>query len=394
MIARYTVHLKQPIRMRDHWPIDVLGARLTLVGDGDMVSGLLFTFTGQPTSLAPTMTDPEKPGQPPTISVSDPLHTLLRQQVRNGFSFMQALFPVQVAFDRTDAEYEGETPEETDAIAISRFTYGEADDRPLALTYDYFTRAMMAAEKPYDERYRLFATLTGYAREASKEARYIDAFRYYFLILDAFFSNGQFKKAGLEKAFKGHAVLMDAINSAKADFREDRTRPATPTGTFLRGSPTRDEIADHLIERRGHYFHSNRRKPGAWSPEKQDEARDLSWLCSMICFYLSEEYSAPMFAEELGARHFAEATKSGAIIVLRIDYTYVDDDGDGKPKQARTNINMPGTRVTRKMATEITQNFVQNFIESQPASSLMHAICREEKSGQSIFEIRYSQELP
>ena len=170
MIARYTVHLKQPIRMRDHWPIDVLGARLTLVGDGDMVSGLLFTFTGQPTSLAPTMTDPEKPGQPPTISVSDPLHTLLRQQVRNGFSFMQALFPVQVAFDRTDAEYEGETPEETDAIAISRFTYGEADDRPLALTYDYFTRAMMAAEKPYDERYRLFATLTGYAREASKEA--------------------------------------------------------------------------------------------------------------------------------------------------------------------------------------------------------------------------------
>jgi hypothetical protein len=101
-----------------------------------------------------------------------------------------------------------------------------------------------------------------------------------------------------------------------------------------------------------------------------------------------------MFAEELGARHFAEATKSGAIIVLRIDYTYVDDDGDGKPKQARTNINMPGTRVTRKMATEITQNFVQNFIESQPASSLMHAICREEKSGQSIFEIRYSQELP
>lgn len=171
MIARYTVHLKQPIRMLDHWPIDVLGARMTLVSDGDMVSALKFTFTGQPTTLAPALADPDKPGQPPKITVNDPLQTMLRQQVRNGFSFMQALFPVQVAFDRTDAEYEGETLEENDAIAISHFSYGEADDRPLVLTYDYFTRAMMAAEKPYDERYRLFATLTSYAREASKEAR-------------------------------------------------------------------------------------------------------------------------------------------------------------------------------------------------------------------------------
>lgn len=393
MIARYTIQLKQPIRMLDHWPISVLGARMTIISDGDMVSGFQFTFGGQPTSLAPTFADPDKPGQPPTITVNDPLHSLLRQQVRNGFSFIQALFHVQVAFDRTEAEYEGETPDETDAIAVNRFTYGEADERPLALTYDYFTRAMMAAEKPYDERYRLFATLTEHAREASKEGRFIDAFRYYFLLLDALFSDGQFKKVALEKAFKSYPNLMAAIKSATVDFREDRTRPATPTGILMRSAPTPETIAEHLIERRGHYFHSNRRKPGAWSPDKQDEARDLSWLCSMICFYLSEEYSAPMFADELGPRHFEEAKKSGAIIVLNIDYTYIDDDG-GEPKRGRTNINMPGTKVTRKMATEITQNFVQNFIESLPASSLMHAICREAKTGDAIFEIKYSTKLP
>jgi hypothetical protein len=366
---------------------------MTLVSDGDLVNALTFTFTGQPTSLAPTLTDPTKRGKVPTITVNDPLHAVLRQQVRNGFSFIQAMFHVQVAFDRTEAEYEGETPEEKDAIAISHFTYGEADERPLALTYDFFTRAMMAAELPYDERYRLFATLTGHAREASKDGRFIDAFRYYFLLLDALFSEGQFKKAGLEKAFKGNAVLMDAIKSATADFREDRTRPATPTGTFMRCRPMPEEIAEHLIERRGHYFHSNRLKPGAWSPDKQDEARDLSWLCSMICFYLSEEFSAPMFADELGPRHFEEAKKAGAIIVLTIDYTYVDDDGS-EPKKGRTNINLPGTMVTRKTATEMTQNFVQNFIESQPASSLIHAICRESKTGKPIFEITYSTELP
>ncbi|MFD2428790.1 hypothetical protein ACFSUK_12875 [Sphingobium scionense] len=57
--------------MLDHWPIDVLGARMTLVADGDMVSALKFTFTGQPTTLAPALTDPGKPGQPPKITIND-----------------------------------------------------------------------------------------------------------------------------------------------------------------------------------------------------------------------------------------------------------------------------------------------------------------------------------
>lgn len=302
MIARYTIRLKDPIRMLDHWPIDVLGGRMELIGDAETVSALVFTFTGQPTSLAPTITDDDESSDPPTITVNDPLHSLLRQQARNGFSFIQAMFHVRVAFDQTEAEYEGETPDEEASIGVSRFTYGDPDDRKLSLTYDYFTRAMMAAEKPLDETFRLFATLNGYAREASKENRHIDAFRYYFLLLDALFGDGQFKKAGLENAFKASPRLLDAIKAAASDFREDRGRPATPTGLFLREKRSPESIAEHLIERRGHYFHSNRKKPAAWSPERQDEARDLSWLCAMTCFYLSDEYSAPMFADELAPR--------------------------------------------------------------------------------------------
>lgn len=366
---------------------------MELIGDAETVSALLFTFTDQPTSLAPTITDHDGSSDPPTITVNDPLHSRLRQQVRNGFSFIQAMFHVRVAFDQTEAEYEAQTPDEEASIGISRFTYGNSDNCKLSLTYDYLTRAMMAADKPLDETFGLFATLNNFAREASNESRYIDAFRYYFLLLDTLFGDGQFKKVGLEKAFKASPRLIDAIRAAASDFREDRSRPSTPTGVFLREKRSPESIAEHLIERRGHYFHSNRKKPAAWSPERQDEARDLSWLCAMTCFYLSDEYSAPMFADELAPRHFDEAAKSGAIIMLIIDYTYIDDDGS-PARKGRTNINIPGTKVTRKTATSVTQDFVKHFIETMPASSLMHVLCRQADTGKPIFEIKYAQELP
>lgn len=44
MIARYAVHLKQPIRILDHWPINVLGARMTLEADGDMLPAVHVTI--------------------------------------------------------------------------------------------------------------------------------------------------------------------------------------------------------------------------------------------------------------------------------------------------------------------------------------------------------------
>lgn len=379
--------------MLDHWPIDVLGARMTLVSEGDLVSAVKFTFQGQPVSIAPTFSHPSGVGQAPLITMNDPLLVQLRQQVRNGFSFIQALFPIQVEFDRTDAQYEGETPEEIDQIAIRHFTYNEAYKRPLSLTYDFFTRAMMAAELPHDERYRIFASLNSFAREASNDRRYIDAFRYYFLILDAFFSNGQFKKIELIKAFKSHTVLMQAIEDARIAFREDRTRSPTQTGIFMRGTPTSEEIVKHIVERRGHYFHSNRRKSDAWSPDRQDEARDLSWLCSLICFNISGEFSEPIFAESFEQRHYDEAQKSGAIIVLKIDFTFMQDD-DETPKQGRMNFTMPGTKPTRKLATEMTRNFVSQFIESHPTGSLMHVICHDGETNKPIFEIKFPKDLP
>jgi len=370
-----------------------MGASMDVVEEGDLVTALVFTFSGQPTSLAPSFVDDESGLGPPTLTVNDTLHTVLRERVLNGLSFLQALFQIEVDLQRTDAKYEAETPVEKDKINITAFSYGEPKEQHLHLSYDYFTRAMMAGEQPIDDTYRLFATLASAAREAAFQDRYIDSFRYSFLLLDALFGQGQFKKAGLTKAFKSDPELMAAITNAVTDYREDKARAATPTGIILRDKPSAEIIAEHLIERRGHYFHSNLSKPHAWKPDKQDEARDLAWLCIGINHELAAKYSAPMFEESLGQRHFDSAKKSGAILVLNVNYTFQNNDEE-TPRKGLTNINIPGTKVTRAMATDVAKNFINDFTERLPAGGLIHAVCVVADTGQPVFEFRLPKNLP
>jgi hypothetical protein len=294
---------------------------------------------------------------------------------------------------RSEAEYIGETDAERDQIAIHRFSYGTCADEPLTLTYDFVTRAMMAAEQPLSNEHRLFAALHSASREATKQARYIDSFRYSFLLLDALFGQGQFKKAGLEKAFEASTVLMTAIKTAVAEYLEDKGRRPTDTGLFLRSSPSPQQVSKYLIERRGHYFHGNQLKPAAWQPHEQGEARDLAHLCIAISFELNGRFSEPIFAEGNGPRHFSEAKASGAIMTMIVDYTF-RHEGEKQDQQDRLTINMPGTKVTRWMATEAAKQFLVKFTEEYPERSLMHVLGSNAVNGDSIFEIKLPPALP
>jgi hypothetical protein len=393
MIARYTIHLKHAIRVVDHWPIDVFGGRMRMIAQGETVTALEFTFAGQPVTIAPTVSPIATGPATQSITINDPVHAALVDKVANGISLLGALFALELDCQRSEAEYIAETDAERDQIAIHSFSYGTRADEPLNLTYDFVTRAMMAAEQPLSNDHRLFAALHSASREATKQARYIDSFRYSFLLLDALFSHGQFKKAALEKAFEASTVLMTAIKTAVAKYREDNGRRPTGTGIFLRSSPSPQQVSKYLIERRGHYFHGNQLKPAAWQPHKQEEARDLAHLCIGICFELSGRFSEPIFAEENSRRHFSEAKASGAIMTMIVDYTF-RHEGKEQDQKDRLSINMPGTKVTRLMATEAAKQFLIIFTEEHPERSLMHVLGRNAVNGESIFEIKLPPALP
>lgn len=363
---------------------------MTLIAEGEMVTALEFSFTGQPTSLAPTLSPPGP--ETPSLNINDTLHTALIEKVANGASLLGAQFAVELDLQRSEASYIAETDAEKSEIAVSRFAYDEKSNQPISLPYDMVTRAMMAAEQPLIGDHRLFAALHAAARQAIEQGRYIDSFRYSFLVFDALFSQGQFKKRELEKAFRSSVSFMNAIRGALAEYSGMMGRKQSVTSAIVQAKPTPEEFSDHLIERRGHYFHSNQQKSSAWQPHQQDEACDLAFLSVAIALQLSSTFAEPMFEEGLTLRHFDEARSSGAIVVLRIEYTFVDDGGKDKPQGAILNYNAPGTKVTRALATGIMKSFMNDFTAKHVGESLISARCTN--NGAVIFEIAFRKDLP
>jgi hypothetical protein len=96
MIARYTIHLKHAIRVVDHWPIDVLGGRMRMIADGEIVTALEFTFAGQPVTIAPTLSPIATGHAAHSISINDPVHAALVDKVANGISLLGALFALEL----------------------------------------------------------------------------------------------------------------------------------------------------------------------------------------------------------------------------------------------------------------------------------------------------------
>ena len=80
-------------------------------------------------------------------------------------------------------------------------------------------------------------------------------------------------------------------------------------------------------------------------------------------------------------------------MTMIVDYTF-RHEGKEQDQKDRLSINMPGTKVTRLMATEAAKQFLIIFTEEHPERSLMHVLGRNAVYGVSIFEIKLPPALP
>src|SRR5690606_4491986 len=125
----------------------------------------------------------------------------------------------------------------------------------LPLSFDMFTRAIMAAEK-YDGP-RFEATLVGSARKALETQGFINSFRYSFLLIESLYGKGQFKKEGLQAALKTDQEFRDIVEFAIKDMIPAKDDHSSDTAKLFATKPTADDLINHLIEKRGFYFHGN-----------------------------------------------------------------------------------------------------------------------------------------
>ena len=385
MRIRYVIRLKEPILLEDHWPVPVMSGQLRVISEGQKATALEIVFTGQPSTYAPKIERDPSAKIATTITGHDRLLPFVRMQLEAAIAYLQCFFDVELLTGEIETEYTAETDAEKDQIKVSRMSFGKAD-RQLALSFDYLTRAIMAAEKGGGPSFE--ATLIGAARKAVKQEKFIDSFRYSFLLIESLYGEGKFKSAQLKEALKGNSDFTGLVAAALKERIRLKKPRSSDTEKLLTSSPNTDHVIDHLVDKRGFYFHGNIKRKGAWKPQDQAEAEALCMLTLEIAMLISHAAAAPMFEDELSKRHYENAESSGAIMTLKVDFTFRRREEPIDRTQSVT-INMPGTIVTPKMAQNAAQQSLTMFEHNEPVAGLKSVSCTVNITGQRVFDIEF-----
>ena len=389
MKVRYLFPLGRPIKLPDHWPIPMLNGTARMVEDEDgLVIAVEFEKSGCPIDLAFRFDETPDAAIKGTISGSDYLVTEVRDHLDRAFSYLQCYFSTEFELNRISITHEAETDEEAERIVIHSFDTGKQDERPLPITYDFITRAIMAAENADAPQHE--ASLAHLARENLASERYIDSFRYSFLLVEDMYGNGQSQKWELVDALESHPRLVEIIEHEVATWQRTKNAQPSSTDDLMSNNPSTREVITHLVERRGHYFHANKRKPKAWSAKNQKEAESLAWFAVGIAQTIGHDAAEPMFAPEFVQRHFDEAGQMGAHVTMKIEYLYRIPEQDFIRKRELV-AKLPGTKITTQMAMQMLRNALEHFEQNEPVGTI-HSIDARAEDGSEVFTVRFQTE--
>jgi hypothetical protein len=386
MRIRYTIPIKRELIISDHWDIPIQGGTCRVVEENGRATALEIVFTDQPLNFAPHIDQLTEGPVKITITGRDQQVAFVKRQLDEAMAFLHCFHDIDLKTDEIQANYEGETPEEEEQIAVKAMSMGK--HKPLlSLTFDMLTRAIMAAEKADGPKFE--ATLASTARKALSEQQFINSFRYSFLLIESLYGEGQFKSAGLKSTLKSNPKFVEVVDAALKDTIKSKPEHTSDTSTLLSGTLTADDVIDHLVDKRGFYFHGNVKRRDAWKPDEQGAAEALALLAISIAQLIAQQAAAPMFEANYANRHFEDAKKVGAEIVFQIKFKFREPEEKFQREHQMNFFRVPGTKVTPRMALKVAQHFFENFEHNLPVAALESAACTVQDSGEKVFDIQF-----
>lgn len=386
MRARYIIPFTRRIIIPDHWGIPIQGGICRVIEKEGVASALEVTFCGQPIALAPKFKE-EKGHEIELALVNEDRNvSFIRVQLTDAMAFLSCYFDIGLNWDEVEAFYEAESPEEEGAIEVKSFKSSKhIPDLPIP--FDLLAKAILCAESERGPNFE--ATLVATARDALGEQRYIDSFRYSFLLIESIYGGGKFKKDALKAALRGDEKFTRAVHQAMVGLKGFERLPIRNVASFLEGSGGVGGLIDHLVEQRGIYFHGNIRRKDAWRPDRQQDAHVLAIFSLLVAQEISQAAASPMYAREIVVRYLDIAKKAGATLVYKVKFNYRNAE-ENFVRSGEVEIKMPGTKPTPAAVIQVTKNFIRFFEENVPMGSLQSAECVIVGTGKNIFEMKFS----
>ena len=225
-------------------------------------------------------------------------------------------YVTDIDFEPTEVivHYNEETEEEKQQIIAYEMVI-ELDERrqgkPVLEHEVLATAAFASCDSQKHPSYYL-SELKKMSRRSMRERRYIDSFRYGFLIVEALYGKGQFRNKKLSNALKKEDIFMNILNRARYEVRHTIEKAKDDTEKIIWSDYPTEDLVDHIVKKRGYYFHAKKKMihDEDWTDkEGQALCNLLNIATDMICYELTRE----IYDDEMWKLYEQHARKAGMV---------------------------------------------------------------------------------
>ncbi|WFP75178.1 hypothetical protein [Mesorhizobium sp. WSM4906] len=377
--------LNKPITLPDSWPLEGHDVILEFECEDGEADAILVTFKDQPVNLSPAITQTPLAREKANIEIRGDYETKAAEIVRRLSDYIGLYQSLDVRLDDVEISYIGKTAQEREQIHVTKFNISKTQPRR-RFAFSMLAQSFFAGEGGDDPSF--VSHMAQLAREALITHKYIDAFRYAFLLCEALYGNGKFKTVQLVQALRENVQFHSIVENTISDFKTNPIHKGSDVQLLIIKYPTAAEMIEHLVAQRGFYFHGNLSRKDAWHPDHQQGAKGIAEVAVYgLVGGIAHSFSDQMFTPEIASRYFKNAQKQGAIMAIKVEIRFRDQAGFDR--QHILKLNTPGTRATNSMALDVHAEFLNWAKVELNDSILISAIATDEKTGKELFRSQY-----
>jgi len=294
MKCRYIFRIRGQIKVTELRPIYVHGSTFEFLQEGGLLSHLSVMVPANGPNDVPTVTPNPSPGVKAHINVPAPSFLFVRREVRAIEALLSVFGVQQIDLNRFKTTWIPESEEEKASIPLNDFStdVAAADaETVLPLPFDLLARCVIAADEATDVEMQLAFFRKGIV--SFYEERFIEAIYDFYFFLESMFGEGQFKKHGIEEAFKKCKPLTEAIKKVMANPSVNVTHRQDELESFLKkyAGMSVDKIIEHIVELRGFLHHHTAKRKDTWHPEDHKRYKSEAHLLRSIACCVAIETS-------------------------------------------------------------------------------------------------------
>ena len=313
MKVRYEVILNEPVEVDGDWPLPLPDGGLFRIKteDGKAVA-LEVEFAGTPSDHFRV--------EGGTIHLDDTRWTDMRPFFARLKSFLQLESEVNYNAVEVFANYDAESDEERQDIPMHKVVVTDGRSKKTRRLLDH---AMLSAGVLYSYAGCIgvpafIAELKSLSRRSEREGRFVDSFRYSFLIIDALYGHGKFRSKQLVDELSGSKSLVQALEAARTDAMHISEDSEDETSRLLRDGVSVKGLIAHVVKKRGQYFHGSKvlERTADWTKQ---EARTLSDLMTLTTDRICREMVGEAHGEQFGKWYEDVCRRHGKVSKVKLD---------------------------------------------------------------------------